>query len=107
RFRFEFAGLVEQYPDIERESSGDPTFAIGGRDIVEELGDDNGSTVEASIDGRPVARGRLLATTGDVGDSEYTPGSSDRLNVGDVDLILELMKVDGRDVALVIEQVGT
>lgn len=111
RFRFEFTGPLAHYPEFEREFSGhaDPTFTIGSRDFVTELEDDKGYAVTATLNGETVAAGTLHVSTGSQGYSEYTPGDADELKVGDIDLILALMRLSGLganevDVTLVIEQ---
>ncbi|TLK47198.1 hypothetical protein [Glutamicibacter sp. V16R2B1] len=112
RFRFEFSGRLVYDPEFERDYSGhaDPTFTIGGRDFVTELEDDKGYAVTATLNGETAAEGTLHVSMGSQGYSWNTPGDADELKVGDVDLILALMRLSKLgenevDVTLVIEQV--
>lgn len=120
--RLEFSGIVEIHPDAERDRRGHyhpvgPTFTVGGRDVVEEveaLSRHPGlgvSQVELLIFGTFDARedeeilrcaGYTWAHVGHAAYSEFTPGESDEFDVGGVDVILEMLKLDGQDVTIVL-----
>jgi hypothetical protein len=107
KFRREFAGTFERYPDLERGGQAcDPTFTVGGRDVVAELEEDSGHVVWVALNGEPLAAGRLSAGFGSRGYSDLTPGDSDHLSVADVDLMVATLEVDdGQHVTLAVQQV--
>ena len=107
KFRHEFAGTFERYPDVERGGQDcDPTFTVGGRDVVAELDDDNGYVVWVALNGEPVATGRMFVGLGSQSYSDLTPGDSDYFSVADVDLMVATLGIDDRQhVTLVVQQV--
>ena len=109
KFRHEFAGAFERYPDFERPDDGmvgDPTFMVGGRDVVAELAEDDHHVVWVTLNGEPLATGRLAVAVGHRGFGELTPGDSDRFTVADVDLMVTTLGIDdGQHVTLVVQQV--
>lgn len=107
KFRHEFAGPFERYPDVERGGQTcAPTFTVGGRDVVAELEADSGYVVWVTLNGEPLATGRLSVGYGSRAFSGLTPGDSDRLFVADVDLMVATLGVDdGQQVTFVVQQV--
>jgi hypothetical protein len=103
----EFTGVVDYCGGPATPRPADqisPAFVIGDRDVVSELDCSplDGKQVRLTVAGIE-AVGRLTAMTGSRGYSEWTPGENDTFDVGDVDLLVVALGLDGQQVTMTIE----
>jgi hypothetical protein len=92
----EFKGIVECGDECRCKPEGDAqvgAIIIGGVDVIDEIYESFVGSVKVVINGKEFS-GRLHVEHG-WGYSEYTPMDSDRLSVGDTDLIEYLSGFEG------------
>lgn len=99
-----FIGVLEVGDKWRCGADGDEpgSILIGGKDFVDEVLDvDWPTNTTVYVDGVEIAKGSMNGMLGS-GYSEYTPIDADELSLGDVDVIGELLKYEGKKVNVVV-----
>lgn len=105
--RLEFTGIVQCGHRYRQADMGDLNGAIhiGEVDLVDEIAEEAWSNnVRVILNGEVLANGNVVTETG-WGYSEYSPIDSDKIEIGECDLLERLEALEGQEVIVVIEDV--